>query len=129
MSVICSTPDEFGKAIKSSEDEIIIEGDLVNKVIRIKAVGKGIWAVCIVALGAAVICYTTAPATAPLTGGMSLVGGTAATGLAATALGTAVGPAIAISAAAGGVGALNTLRDKYKIVERDKKRIKLKKKS
>lgn len=132
MSVTCRRADDFGKAMHNNEDEIIIEGDLAKKVVRIKGIGKGIWAVCIIALGAAVVFYMTAPTVAIPTGGtgtaFNLVGGTAAAGIAATALGTAVGPAIAISVAAGGVGVLNTLRDKYKIVEQDNRHIKLKRK-
>lgn len=40
MSVNCKTSEELGKAIKNQEEFIEIEGDLRNKVIRIKAAGK-----------------------------------------------------------------------------------------
>lgn len=38
------TSKELGEAIKSNEDYIYVEGDLKNKVIRIKATGKIAWA-------------------------------------------------------------------------------------
>lgn len=132
MSINCKTPQELAEAIKNNEESIIIEGDLKNKVIRIKATGKVAWGVCAAALGAAIVFYLATPAaavaTTPVGGGMSFVGGVAATTMAMTALGTATGAAVAIGVAAGGIGALNTLRDKYKIVEKDNKHIKLQKK-
>lgn len=132
MSVTCKTAKEFGKAMHNGEDEIFIEGKLKDAVITIKATGKGIWAVCFLALAAAVALYLTAPEAAAATGGpggaFNSIAGTAAAGVAATALGTAVGPAISIAIAAGGAGILNTLRDKYIIVEKDDNHIKLKRK-
>lgn len=128
----CETSEELAKAIKNEEDTIYVEGDLTNKVIRIKATGKAVWGVCAAALGTAIACYIATPTafviTTPVGGASSLVGGVAATTVAATTLGTAVVPAIAIGVAAGGIGALNTLRDKYKIVERNDKYIKLQRK-
>lgn len=52
----------------------------------------------------------------------------AATTAVAATLGSAVIPSVTIGVAAGGMGALNTLRDKYKIVEKNNNYIKLKKK-
>lgn len=130
MSVTCSSAEDLSKAMKNNEDEIIVTGDFKNHVLRIKATGKGIWAACFIALTVAVTSYLTMPETTIATGGpggaVNFVAGTAAAGVAATTLGTAVVPAIAIAVAAGGVGILNTLRDKYKIVEKDDKQIKLK---
>jgi len=47
---------------------------------------------------------------------------------AAATLGAAVVPAVTIGVCAGGVGVLNTLRDKYKIIEKNDKYITLKRK-
>ena len=69
----------------------------------------------------------TAGAT-PVGGAVSALSGVSATGVAAVTLGSAAVPAVMIGVAAGGIGALNTLRDKYKIVEKNKKCIKLKRK-
>lgn len=128
----CETPKELAEAIKNKEDTIYIEGDLKNKVIRIKATGKAAWGVCAVALGAAIVCYIATPTatvvTTPVGGTFSFVSGVTATSVAAATLGTAVVPAIVIGVAAGGIGALNTLRDQYKIVEKDDKYIKLQRK-
>ena len=121
MSVKCNTAEELGKAIKNKEDTIEIEGDLKNQVIRIKATGKVAWGVCVVSLGVAVIAYLSIPAA---TAGATPVGGA----VSALSGGSAAVPAVMIGVAAGGIGALNTLRDKYKIVEKNKKCIKLKRK-
>lgn len=131
----CKTSKELAEAIKNKEDYIVIEGDLKNKVFRIKAVGPVAWGVCAAALVVAITSYSTMPvataATAPtggVGGAVSAVSGVAATTVAAATLGTATTSAIAIGVAAGGIGALTALRDKYKIVEKDDKQIKLKRK-
>lgn len=125
MSIICMTAEQLAKAVKNHEDSIVVVGDLKNKIFKIKFTGKAAWAVCATALGAAVVCYTATPEAAVTTapaggvgGVISFTGGMASTAVAAATLGTAVGPAIAISAAAGGIGVLNTLRDRYKIVKK-----------
>ena len=51
-----------------------------------------------------------------------------ATTVAATTLGSATATAITIGVTAGGIGVLNTLRDRYKIVEKDDEHIKLQRK-
>lgn len=135
MDKHCKNPKELAEAIKNGEDSIVVEGDLKNKIIRIKVTGKLSWSVCAVALGAAIMFYIATPeatvATAPAGGAggaISFTGGVVATTAAATTLGSAVFPAVAIGVAAGGIGALNTLRDKYDIVEKNSNYIKLKKK-
>ena len=40
MAVSVNDSKGLGKALKDNEGEIIIEGDLKNKVLRIKATGK-----------------------------------------------------------------------------------------
>lgn len=135
MDKHCKDSKELAKAIKNGEDSIIVEGDLKNKVIRIKLTGKLAWSVCAVSLGEAIMFYMATPeatvASAPaggVGGVISFTGGMAATTAAAATLGSAVIPAVTIGVAAGGMGALNTLRDKYKIVEKNNNYIKLKKK-
>ena len=132
MSIKCTTPKELAEATKNNEDCILIEGDLKNKVIRIKAVGTVAWGVCGAALVAAIAFYIATPAATvaatPVGGTVSAVVGTAATAAAATTLGTAATTAVAIGVSAGGIGALNTLRDRYRIVEKDEKHILLKRK-
>lgn len=130
MANICKKPNELSNAIKNQEDEIIIEGDLAKKVWRIKITGKVAWGFCAASLAAAITFFITTPASlaAPPAAVMHFISGNVATAAAATTLGTAVVPAVVIGVCAGGIGVLNTLRDKYKIVEKDDKHIKLKRK-
>lgn len=113
------TEKELGKAIKEEKDTIEIEGDLRRKVIIIKATGKVAWAVAIGAIGVAVtatfLILPTGGASAPATGVLLP---------AAVAFGGGIGgisvacAAVSIAVAAGGVGALNTLRE-YDLTEKD----------
>lgn len=129
---VCTTAKEVGKAVKAGANLIIIEGDLGGEVFRIIITGNVAWAVCIGALGTAIACYLATPAatvaTTPAGGATAFASGLVATSVAATGLGTAATTAVTIGVAAGGVGALNTLRNKYKIVEKNKKHIILQRK-
>ena len=129
--VTVKTPKELGKALKGKADEILIEGDLKKKVIRIT--GKVAWLVAIGAIAAAVAAIIAS-------GGLALVPGAAlatpaiwgsGAALAAPAVGILGFPttvaAISIAIAAGGVGVLNKLR-KYKVVERGENRLVLRRK-
>uniref|UniRef100_UPI003F583790 hypothetical protein n=1 Tax=Vibrio cholerae TaxID=666 RepID=UPI003F583790 len=49
-----SNEADLGEALKREQDTIEIEGDLKNKVLKIKATGKVAWAVAIGAIGIAV---------------------------------------------------------------------------
>lgn len=114
---------DLGKALKEDQETIEIEGDLKNKVIRIKATGKIAWAVAIGAIGVAVVAIlypvpeptsqaTTKFFVAPLAGGAAV-----------TVLGAATAAsAISIAVAAGGVAALNKLRG-YKITSNSEDKI------
>ena len=118
MSISVSNEQELGKAIKNDEIEIEVSSDKLGKqVLKIKATGVVAWAVAIGAIGVAV----TAILVAPATGGTSVpVAGL----IAAPAVGvlgiSAAYSAIAIAVAAGGVGALNKLRN-YQVEKRDGK--------
>lgn len=103
------TEEELGQALKGEQDTIEIEGSLKEKILKIKATGKVAWAVAIGAIGVAVVLVLgTGGAAAPAS---SLIGFGAVSVLGLPAAMSAVG----IAVAAGGIGALNSLR-KYKIV-------------
>lgn len=131
---VISTSKELGQAIKEEKETIEIEGDLVAKVIKIKATGKVAWGVAAAALGIGVFAIVHTPhatvATAPVGGvggaisfGSSLV----STGVAGAILGPAAITAFSIAVAAGGMGALNKLRQ-YKIVNKTEGHLTLKRK-
>jgi len=117
---------DLGKALKDDQETIEIEGNLKDKVIRIKATGKVAWAIAIGAIGIAVIAifYTVPePTTQATTKGIAALTGGAAVGILGS--GTAIS-AIGIAVAAGGVAALNKLRG-YKIISNSGDKIVLKK--
>lgn len=114
---------ELASSLKNGDDTIIIEGDLCNKVIRIKATGTAAWIIAVGAIGVAVVAVMSAPATGGTSTIVSAFTGTAAAGILGT--GTAVSAGL-IAVAAGGVGVLNSLRD-YKIAEKTPGRVVLKK--
>lgn len=104
---------ELSSAIKEGADEIEIEGDLANKVIRIKATGKVAWAVAIGAIAVAIVSLVAVP----VSGGSSAVANLATAPVVFSVLGTASVPAITLAAVSGGVAVLNKLRG-YKIIEK-----------
>ncbi|WP_332408392.1 hypothetical protein [Vibrio metschnikovii] len=116
-----SNEADLGEALKREQDTIEIEGDLKNKVLKIKATGKVAWAVAIGAIGIAVAVLIASGGTgAPVSG---IIGGGA---VAVLGLPTAIS-AISIAVAAGGVGALNSLRS-YEIADQSNDRLILKRK-
>lgn len=123
MEVI-TTKEEWGQVLKRDDsDTIIIEGDLKNQVVRIKAVGKVAWGVAFGAIAVAVVAILASPANVGTSFIVSFIGGTAAVGVLGN--GTAI-PATSIAVAAGSVGALNSLRS-FDILQLDDKRLVLKK--
>lgn len=122
--IITKTEEELGDAIKNNADTIEIQGDLANKVFKIKATGKVVWAVAIGALGIAVACVIMKTQGSNITEStqtgkaITFTGAAGGTAVAAGILGKAAVAATSIAVAAGGVGALTSLRDKYKIIER-----------
>ena len=132
MSVCCNTKEELAEAIKNNTDCIFVKGDLKNHVIIIKTRGKVAWAVCAVALTVAIGNIITAIPLAAVTGGAggvtSALTATIVSPTIVMTLGSAAIPAIAIGVVSGGIGALNTLRDNYKITEKTEKYIKLQRK-
>lgn len=114
------TEKELGDALKSNEDEIEIEGDLARKTIRIRATGKVAWALVIGAIGivaaSAVATAGTGGGAIPITGVAAGISGGAAIGILGA---STAATAISVAIAAGGVGALTSLR-RYKEVSRSK---------
>lgn len=135
------TAKELGLAIKNNEEYIYVEGDLKNKVIRIKATGKIAWALAASSLAAAITCYLAIPATTTVSTTVAGPAGTIAgsaipftgSAMASTVVASALGikaalVAIGIGVACGGVGGVISLRDKYKIESKSDKGIILKRK-
>lgn len=105
-----TTEKELGEALKRGEDTIEVEMDLGRKVVRMKAVGKHAWAICVAAIGVAGACGVVAITSAGTAAPSAFVA-TPAVATVASFLGvpTAIS-AIGIAIAGGGVGALNKLR-------------------
>lgn len=106
-----TTEKELGEALKRGESTIEVELDLKNKVLKIKALEKGAWVLCVTAIGVAVVCGVVTISTAGTATVPSAFVATPAVATAAGFLGmpTAIS-AIGIAIAGGGVGALNKLR-------------------
>lgn len=120
--------EELGEALKNKESTIEIEGNLADKTFKLRATGKVAWVIAFAAIGIAgystVVTIGSGGTTAPVTGTVAFLAAPAAIGV----LGGAVTySAIAIAVAAGGVGALTTLRG-YKQVSRSKGSLILKRK-
>ncbi len=112
-----TTEKEFGEALRNDQDTIVIEGELAQKTIKIKATGKVAWGVCIgcIGIGVALVVVTigSGGTATPITGPTTAItlGAAAATWGLPTAI-TATG----IAVAGGGVRVLNKLR-KYRLVK------------
>ena len=105
---------DLAEALDRGDDTIVIEGDLKNSVIRIRATGAVAWLVAIGAIGIAVV----ATIAAIPTGGTSELAAFAMAPAAIAVLGGSTTiAAIAIAVSAGGVGALTKLMA-YKEVSR-----------
>jgi len=123
MKKTIRTEKELGEALKNEQSFIEIEGDLAQKVIRIRATGRVAW---LVAIGGITIALAGVVVAIPSggTGGLAgAVGGSAAI----TVLGlTTFSAAVAISKSAGSVEALNQLRE-YQVVAQSSNKLVLKK--
>lgn len=106
-----TTEKELGEALKRGESTIEVEFDLQNKVLKIKALEKGAWAICVAAIGVAVVCGVVTISTAGTATVPSAFVAAPAVVTVSSFLGmpTAIS-AIGIAIAGGGVGALNKLR-------------------
>ena len=119
-----TTEKELGKALKRNEEIIEITRDLAKKTIRLRATGNVAWAIAFAAIGIAVYGVIAAPATGGSSGIFAGFTAPAAVGILG---GAASYSAIAIAVAAGGVGALTSLR-KYKEISRTSSSVILKRK-
>lgn len=121
------TEKELAESLKRGESTITIEGDICEKVIRIKATGRVAWLVAIGAIAVTAKSLLADVATGgtalPVTVPVKAFTGTAAVGILGLSTTTS---AVLIAVAAGGVGVLNSLRD-YNIVEKNSNRVVLKK--
>ena len=121
------TEKELADALKRGDEFIEIEGNLKEKTLKIRAVGKVAWAVAIAAIGVAVYATiatvgsagTATPVTAPVSA-FTLSSAVAVLG------GTTTYSALAIAVSAGGVGALTSLRN-YKEISRENGKLILRK--
>lgn len=106
-----TTEKELGEALKRGDSTIVVEFELANKVIRIKATEKGVWALCVGAIGVAAVCGVVTISTAGTATVPSAFIATPAIATASGVLGMSTTiSAIGIAIAGGGVGALNKLR-------------------
>ncbi|WFZ87281.1 hypothetical protein NFK79_23225 (plasmid) [Citrobacter freundii] len=118
-----TTEKELAKAVQDESDTIVIEGDLANKAIKIKATGKAAWIVAIGAISLAAYSLIATLGTGGASTPVTATSGVMAFGAATTVLGSgATASAIAIAVAAGGVGVLSKLRS-YKILEKSAGRV------
>ena len=106
-----TTEKDLGTALKNDVDVIEIEGDLAEKVIKIRATGKIAWTACIAAIAVAIamslVTIGSGGVAVPVTG--AFLGGSLGVAAVTWGMSTAVS-ATGIAIAAGGVGALNKLR-------------------
>ena len=103
---------ELGKRLKSGQDEICIEGDLVNKVLKIKATGSVVWGAVILALGVVVAATIATIATGGVAAPVTSVALMATAPVACSTLGLPVAlSAVAIAVAGGSIEILNQLRE------------------
>lgn len=103
---------DLGIALGLNHEEIIIEGELCDKVIRIKSVNDDEWILIIGALTTAVTAAVTAAATAGLASPLVLPATVTGLSSAVAVLGTnAAISAIAIGVGGGSVGTLSLLRN------------------
>lgn len=107
---------ELGEALKRGDDSIEIEDDLQKPVVRIKATGKGVWAVCVVGISVTIAGVAVAVGSGGTGSAPAALISTPAMASAVAILGapTAI-VALSIALAGGGVGVLNHLMKDYDI--------------
>lgn len=105
---------ELSEALKRGDDCIEIECDLAKKVLKIKATGKGAWAVCIVGISVAVASVVATVGSGGTAGAPAALVATPAMASTVAILGIpAATAAVGIALAGGGVGVLNHLMKDY----------------
>lgn len=122
-----TTDKELAQNIKNGVDEFEITIDLKEKVLKFKARTDKIpaiaWTIAFGAIASAIALYIATPAATAITAGtggaISFTGATAFAGGAIAILGiSATTFAISLGIAAGGVGVIAKLRNRYEVVEK-----------
>lgn len=127
--------DELAKAVENDEDRIVIEGDLKNQVIKIKATGKVAYVVAIGAVAVAVTAITLSNKKSASTSARHMEATVASVIAAGGAISAAAvwgipttKAAISMAVTARSSSVLTKLIDNYDIVEKSSKVIVLKRK-
>lgn len=131
-----TTKKELADAIKANESTIIVKGEMVGHIKRLKTIGNTAWGVAFAAIGGAVYMAISTPAaavaSAPVGGSgaaISFTGSLVAGGAAATILGMgATQFLIGLGVAAGGIAAISKLRVNYSISNKSDNELTLTKK-
>lgn len=122
MAITVTSSQELGMEIKNGQNEIIIEGYLSTKVVRIMATGSVAWAIAFGAVAVAVLAVLAAPA-GIAAGAFGLVAESVIASIAATSATAAVAvwglattaSAVGIGVGARSAGALKKMKEEYKI--------------
>ena len=102
--------------MKRGDDSIEIEGNLKESVIKIKATGKGVWAVCVVCIGVTIGGVAVAVGSGGTGSAPAALISTPAMASAVAILGAPVAMvALSVALAGGGVGVLNHLMKDYDV--------------
>jgi len=122
MSTYVKNEKELNKAIQSNADTIYIEGDLGNKVMKIKATGNVAWVVAFGAITVAVIAILSIPTTAGSSAPAAGISGIVAAPIAVATLGVGtVTSIISMCVATGSIATakllFKNLRGNYDIVK------------
>jgi hypothetical protein len=131
-----TTKKELADAIKGNESTIIVKGEMVVHIKRLKTIGNAAWVVAFAAIGGAIYMAITTPAaalaSAPVGGfgaTIPFTGTLVAGGAAATILGIgATQFLIGLGVAAGGTAAISKLRVNYSISNKSDNELTLTKK-
>lgn len=127
MSTVTSAA-ELGKSVNNGEDEIIIEGDLGKKIIRIKATGKVAWAIAFGAIGVALVVAIGGAVAGPAAPAFEAIAITTAGGAVAVIGLPATVAALSMAFAVKNKKVLNSLRDDYIIASKTNNRVILRRK-
>ena len=127
MSTVTSAA-ELGRSVNNGENEIIIEGDLAKKTIRIKATGKVAWAIAFGAIGVALVVAIGGAVAGPAAPAFEAIAITSAGGAVAVIGLPATVAALSMAFAVKNKKVLNSLRDDYIITSQSTNRVVLKKK-
>lgn len=116
------TEKDLASAIEKNENTITIEGNLAEKIFRIKATGTAAWVIAFGSIGIAfvvVIATIRSNKTTATVSGISLASAAAGTGAAFSILGTsATTAAISMAVSVRSLSVLKKLRGDYKITKK-----------